>query len=639
MRRKLAVVVAWVAVLAAVVAVAAQVRLGSIAGVVRDAQGLAAASVPVVAVAPGGVPRRTVTDAAGRFRFADLPPAEYRVTALVDNIAAASTAARVTAGAVTELALALPADRRLREQHPVPPPPPVAPTEQARTDKMLQNGVVGAVAAGILGGTAAYAPAAMPAERFNTEAYARIEDNGWNDAGRTPLSTFSIDVDTASYANVRRMLAGGAMPPKDAVRVEELLNYFSYDYALPDGAAPFAVTTQYGDAPWNPKHRLALIGLRARPMDDGRMPARNLVFLIDVSGSMQAPNKLALVKASLAMLARNLGTRDRVSIVVYAGAAGLVLPPTSGADTSTVLAALARLEAGGSTNGAQGIRLAYEVARQHFITGGVNRVVLATDGDFNVGTTSEGELTRLIEEQRASGVALSVLGFGMGNLKDSTMEKLADKGDGNYAYIDTLSEAQKVLVEEAGGTLVTVAKDVKLQVEFNPAVVSAYRLIGYENRLLQDKDFNDDRKDAGDMGAGHSVTALYELVPVGETLDLPGIDPLKYQRTSPAPRGAHSNEAMTVKVRYKLPEASTSTLMSVAVANTRVAGDALEFASAVAEFGMLLRDSAFKGASNYADVRQRATRARGADQFGHRAEFIRIVGAAEALAGLGRSHD
>lgn len=635
MRRKLVVVVACLAVLAAVVVVAAQVRLGSLAGVVRDAQGLPVASVPVEAVATGGAPRRTITDASGHFRFADLPPAEYRVSVVINGVTAATAAARVSAGAVADVSLSVATERRTRETLPAPPPPPL----EARTDKATVNGIAGGVVGGVTGGIVgglAMAPSAIAADRFNTEAYARIEDNAWNDARRTPLSTFSIDVDTASYANVRRMLAGGALPPKDAVRVEELLNYFSYDYKVPDGNTPFAITTQYGDAPWNPKHRLALIGLRARSMDDGRMPPRNLVFLIDVSGSMQAPNKLALVKASLAMLARNLGERDRVSIVVYAGAAGLVLPPTSGADTSTVLAALARLEAGGSTNGAQGIRLAYEVARQHFITGGVNRVVLATDGDFNVGTTSEGELTRLIEEQRASGIALSVLGFGMGNLKDSTMEKLADKGDGNYAYIDTLSEAQKVLVEEAGGTLVTVAKDVKLQVEFNPAVVSAYRLIGYENRLLQDRDFNDDRKDAGDMGAGHSVTALYELVPAGEKLDGPTIDPLKYQQPPVSAASAHAGEAMTVKVRYKLPEASSSTLMSVTVANTRATGEAFDFASAVAEFGMLLRDSEFKAASTYADVRQRAARAKGTDPFGHRAEFLRLVAAAEALTGLGR---
>jgi Ca-activated chloride channel family protein len=312
----------------------------------------------------------------------------------------------------------------------------------------------------------------------------------------------------------------------------------------------------------------------------------------------------------------------------------MVLPSTSGGDTTTVIEALGRLHAGGSTNGAQGISLAYQAARDHFITGGVNRVVLATDGDFNVGVTSQGDLVRLIEENREHGISLSVLGFGMGNLKDSTMEKLADKGNGNYSYIDTLTEAQKVLVDEAQGTLVTVAKDVKLQIEFNPRVVAAYRLIGYENRVLQDRDFNDDKKDAGDMGAGHSVTALYELLPVGERLDLPGVDPLKYQQTSALSPAAASDEAFTVKLRYKAPDASESTLMSVPVANRAANADALGFPSAIAEFGMLLRDSEHKGSSNWESAQSLATKFRGADPHGHRAEFIRLIGIADSVARL-----
>jgi Ca-activated chloride channel family protein len=443
-------------------------------------------------------------------------------------------------------------------------------------------------------------------------------------------------VDTASYSNVRRFLNQGQPPPKDAVRIEELINYFSYSYPEPRDGKPFTITTAIGECPWNARHRLALVGLQARHLDSESTPPRNLVFLIDTSGSMFEPNKLPLVKASLAMLVRNLTGKDRVAIVAYAGQAGLVLPATSGADTETILEAIARLEAGGSTNGAGGIVLAYEIAQKHFIKGGVNRVVLSTDGDFNVGVTSQGDLIRLIEKNRESGVALSVLGFGMGNLKDSTMEKLADKGNGNYAYIDSLQEAQKVLVEQAGGTLVTVAKDVKLQVEFNPRVVGSYRLIGYEKRILEDQDFNNDRKDAGDMGAGHSVTALFELAPVGEPVGSTGVDPLKYQQANQPSAAASADEAMTVKVRYKQPDGDTSTLAAVAVKNSTAPTSELGFASAVAEFGMLLRDSEHKGSSSFADVRERASRFKGNDPFGHRAEFIRLIDAAEGVNRVSR---
>jgi Ca-activated chloride channel family protein len=353
------------------------------------------------------------------------------------------------------------------------------------------------------------------------------------------------------------------------------------------------------------------------------------VFLIDVSGSMMEPNKLPLVKASLAMLAPNLTASDRIAIVVYAGNTGLVLPSTSGSDTTAILDALNRLEAGGSTNGGAGLALAYRVARDNFIQGGVNRVVLATDGDFNVGVTDQGSLVRMIEEERESGVALSVLGYGMGNLKDATMVKLADAGNGNYAYIDSLSEANKVLVEQAGGTLVTVANDVKLQIEFNPRVVAAYRLIGYEKRILQDEDFNDDRKDAGDMGAGHSVTALYEWIPAGAAIDLPSIDPLKYQRVRPARTAA--GEAMTVKIRFKQPGGRKSALIEVPVENRLAESAALGFAAAVAEFGMVLRDSEHKGTASLAHAVERARAFKGDDPFGHRAEFVRLAGAAQGV--------
>ena len=350
---------------------------------------------------------------------------------------------------------------------------------------------------------------------FNTEQYGPIKETGFALVVNRPLSTFSIDVDTASYANLRRFLREGRLPPADAVRIEELINYFDYDYPEPEEGEPFGIVTEMAACPWAPSHRLVHIGLRSKPVATADLPPNNLVFLLDVSGSMASAHKLPLLKKSFSLLARQLRPQDRISIVVYAGAAGMVLPPTSGAEKTDILATLSRLEAGGSTAGGAGIRLAYRLAREHFIQGGNNRVILATDGDFNVGVSSDGELVRMIEQERESGVFLTVLGFGTGNLKDSKMEQLADHGNGNYAYIDTLLEARRVLVEQLGATLLTVAKDVKLQVEFNPAQVRAYRLIGYENRRLRDEEFNDDRKDAGDLGAGHSVTALYEVIPAG----------------------------------------------------------------------------------------------------------------------------
>ncbi len=466
-------------------------------------------------------------------------------------------------------------------------------------------------------------------DRFNTEAYDKIDEQGWTDAVRKPLSTFSIDVDTASYANVRRFLNAGTLPPKDAVRIEELINYFSFDYREPRDGAPFSVTTALGESPWHPGYQLALVGLQARHLATDRTPPRNLVFLIDVSGSMQTPNKLPLVKASLAMLAQNLTARDHVAIVVYAGAAGLVLPPTRGDDRSTILEALGRLEAGGSTNGAGGLRLAYRTAQQHFAQRQREPRDPRDRRRLQRRRELHGDLIRLIEEHRRTGIALSVLGFGIGNLKDSTMEQLADKGNGNYAYIDNLSEARKVLVEEAGGTLVTVANDVKLQVEFNPAAVTAYRLIGYENRALADRDFNDDRKDAGDLGAGHSVTALYEIVPAGRDVAMPAIDPLRYQDAA-APRGG-SHEAMWVKIRYKQPGSTESALVTTPVAARLSMTPELGFATAVASFGLLLRDSEFKGAATFAGARRLADAHRGVDPHGHRAELSRLIALAETL--------
>ena len=380
------------------------------------------------------------------------------------------------------------------------------------------------------------------------------------------------------------------------MRIEELINYFRFDYPQPDGHDPFSVTTELAACPWNPNHRLALIGIRGRESVDEEPARRNLVFLLDVSGSMEPPDKLPLVRNAMRMLVDTLTSQDRIAIVVYAGASGLVLPSTRGNQKEVIHRALAQLEAGGSTNGAAGIRLAYQVAREHFVAGGVNRVILATDGDFNVGVTSQDELIRLIEHERESGVFLSVLGVGTGNLKDSTMEKLADKGNGNYAYLDSLQEARKVLVREGGATLTTIAKDVKIQVEFNPAVVAAYRLIGYENRALRNEDFNDDKKDAGEIGEGHTVTALYEIVPAGAEVDTPAVDPLRYQQAGGRTRAANARELATVKLRYKAPDGDASRLIVKVLPNANAPMSAnLGFASAVAEFGMLLRDSEHKG--------------------------------------------
>ena len=472
--------------------------------------------------------------------------------------------------------------------------------------------------------------------RAGGESYARIDENPFLEAARAPLSTFSVDVDTASYSNTRRFINEGRLPPKDAVRIEELVNYFSYDYPQPAGAAPFSVTAEVADCPWDTRHRLVHIGLQGRKLSAEDLPPANLVFLVDVSGSMNSPDKLPLVKSSLRTLAEQLTARDRVAIAVYAGSSGLVLPSTPGDRLNDIVAAVERLEAGGSTNGGEGIQLAYRLAEQNFIGGGTNRVVLATDGDFNVGLTGDDELVRLIEEKRRGGVFLSVLGFGTGNLNDSMMEKLADKGNGNYAYIDTPAEARKALGEQLAGTLATIAKDVKVQVEFNPRLVAGYRLIGYENRLLADRDFNDDRKDAGEIGAGHAVTALYEVVPAGRRLENPGVDELKYQRPAPAPPGAGADELLTVKLRYKEPDGDTSRPLNVGVpdsaASFQNASDNFKFAAAVAQFGMLLRDSRYKGQSSFDAAAQLARASAGADLRGHRAEFVRLVEAAKRLS-------
>ncbi len=504
------------------------------------------------------------------------------------------------------------------------------------------GGLAGGVAGGVLGARAS--DSVPPVARSTNESYARTDENAFVRVSQEPLATFSIDVDTASFSNIRRFLNQNQMPPRDAVRIEELINYFTYDYPNPTGRRPIAASMAVTTAPWNPRNRLVRFGVKARDIDRGRRPASNLVFLIDVSGSMNTPQKLPLVKSGLKLMVDQLGENDTVSIVVYASATGLALPPTRGDRKDAIARALDDLQAGGSTNGGAGIQLAYAQAMANFIRGGVNRVILMTDGDFNVGITSQSDLTRLIEDRAKSGVFLSVLGFGMGNLKDSTMERLADMGNGHYAYIDTLSEARKVLVEEMSGTLVTVAKDVKIQVDFNPAKVEAYRLIGYENRILRPEDFNNDQKDAGDMGAGHTVTALFEIVPRGGTVPGPSIDPSVFQPAArsappaPAPGAAsgNSNDLLVLRLRYKLPEASESTRMDVPLADRDVpfarADADMRFAAAVAAFGMILRDSPYKGDATLTWVLDTAAGSAGPDRGGYRDEFVSLVRKAIALS-------
>jgi Ca-activated chloride channel family protein len=472
---------------------------------------------------------------------------------------------------------------------------------------------------------------------FNTEGYAATPENGFRSVRSNPLSTFSIDVDNASWSNIRRFLNNGTLPPPVAVRVEEMINFFRYDYPEPDGIHPFSVTSELSVCPWNKEHQLLLVGLKGKSIDKTSLPPSNIVFLIDVSGSMNSPDKLPLLKSAFGLLVNELRPQDRVAIVVYAGAAGLVLESTPGNRKNEILSALANLEAGGSTAGGEGLRLAYATASEYFIKEGNNRIILATDGDFNVGESSNGGMERLVEDYRDRGIFMTVLGFGTGNIKDDKMEIIADKGNGNYSYIDNLQEARRVLVKEFGGTLFTIAKDVKFQIEFNPARVQSYRLIGYENRLLNEEDFNDDRKDAGEMGSGHNVTALYELVPAGtEDDETPAVDPLKYQ-SNPVikPGKIPSDEFLTIKIRYKKPEGSSSVLLEKAVRdyvrNINDASDNLQFAAAVAEFGMILRDSEFKGSSSVDEAVRLARSSRGTDSEGYRSEFIRLMEVARDL--------
>jgi Ca-activated chloride channel family protein len=464
---------------------------------------------------------------------------------------------------------------------------------------------------------------------FNTEGYAPVNENGYKSVKNNPLSTFSIDVDNASYSNIRRFINMGELPPADAVRIEEMINYFKYDYPDPEGEHPFSVYTELAVCPWNTGHQLLHIGLKGKSIDKSSLPPSNLVFLIDVSGSMSYPNKLPLLKSAFGLLVNELRAEDHVAIVVYAGAAGLVLESTPGNRKEVIMEAINNLESGGSTAGGAGLMLAYKQAEKNFVRGGNNRIILATDGDFNVGESSNGGMERLIEQKRELGIFITVLGFGMGNIKDDKMEIIADKGNGNYSYIDNLQEARRVLVREFGGTLFTIAKDVKFQIEFNPVKVESYRLIGYENRLLNDEDFNDDKKDAGEMGAGHNVTALYELVPAGSGEGLSPIDPLRYQKKAVEREGNSLKEFLTIKLRYKKPDGKTSMLLeqhvSGPVLEMNDASENLRFAAAVSEFGMILRASEFKGNATLDSAARLAKNAKGNDDDGYRSELVRLI--------------
>lgn len=482
---------------------------------------------------------------------------------------------------------------------------------------------------------AARAEIDQTAGSFNTESYDAIVENEFQSTLDEPQSTFSIDVDTASYSNVRRILNGGQLPPKGAVRIEELVNYFPYSYSEPDGEHPFSVNTEVATCPWKSDHRLVRIGLKGKSFQAKERPACHLVFLLDVSGSMMQQNKLPLVKQAMKLLVKELDERDRIAIVVYAGASGVALKSTPATQSSLILEAIDSLSASGSTNGAAGIHLAYQIAESSHIDKGINRVILCTDGDFNVGTTSESDLVDLITLKAKSDTFLTVLGFGDGNLKDSTMEKLADKGNGNYAYIDTLLEARKVLVEQTGGTLATIAKDVKIQIDFNPQHVRSYRLIGYENRLLANRDFRDDRKDAGEIGAGHTVTAFYEIVPSEvQSEQLVDNRPSEFVTTSLNPR-ADVDTMLSVNLRYKQPTASESTEFQVrlpASIESPECSQDFQFATAVVAYGMLLRDSAFRGEANWDWVVSTAEKSCGEDRNGLRHEFVQLAKTARRLS-------
>ncbi len=606
----------------------AQAAEGTLSGQLRDAQGAAIAGAVVDAEHKASTWRGlALTDRDGRFSITGVPPGEITLTVRRGSLEFVQV---VTMGrAAMTVSLQLPDGSRQDQA--------MAAGGQAMAIATTPApSVAGRVAAeqvppGPPRGIVPHAPLLPPT---SMDAYARVDPSGFRRTGDAPLSTFSVDVDTASYSNGRRFLMEGQLPPVDAVRVEEWINYFTYAYPSPDGRDAFRVSTALTSCPWDRDHQLLRVGVRGRQLPATDTAPRNLVFLVDVSGSMTSRDKLPLVQTSLRMLVDQLSARDRIALVVYAGRTAVVLPSTPGDQKSRIHEALEGLRAGGSTAGASGIQLAYQAAREGFVKGGVNRVVLATDGDFNVGITSMSELTRLIEKERDSGIFLSVLGVGRGNLKDATLEALADRGNGNYAYVDSLQEARRVLVDQIGATLVTIAKDVKLQVEFNPAYVAAYRLIGYENRLLQTEDFADDRKDAGEIGAGHTVTALYEIVPPGRDGSLPGATPLRYQPGKDT-RGRSNGELATVSVRHKQPDGSTSALRTFPVTSKVAEADVdTAFASAVAEAALVLRKDPLATGASLESAITRAEAARGSDPGGWRAEFVRLMQLATGLHSL-----
>ncbi len=638
-----------VAPLAAVLLIAstpARPPVGEIAGTVRDQAGSPVANAQVFVVTTSF---SALTDSTGQYRIVGIPQGTYSVRAAFIGYKGTETqgvpvrrgqVTRVdlvlgqTAVEVQELTVTSYADRRQRPD--VSQTQPLIARDEVVVSAESRDAAKSFIASGAAAGIA-------PAD-WNTENYAGIEESRFLHVASTPRSTFSIDVDAASYTNVRRFVTAGQQIPKGAVRVEEFLNYFRYDYPEPKGGESFSVTTDLAVAPWAPDHRLLRIGIKGKSLETRAVPPSNLVFLLDVSGSMSSPDKLPLVKQSFRLLVQELRRQDRVAIVVYAGAAGLVLPSTPGSDKATILAALDNLEAGGSTAGGAGLRLAYDVARQHFSAERNNRVILATDGDFNVGESSDAAMIELVEQRRDQGIFLTVLGFGTGNLKDSRMEQIADKGNGHYAYVDNLREGRRIFVREFSGTLVTIAKDVKIQVEFNPARVAAYRLIGYENRALKTEDFADDRKDAGELGAGHTVTALYEIVPVGASFAGTGgdLDSLKYQQVTLRP--GTGNEWGTVQLRYKAPTGVKSRLLTHPVRARDQVGETsgdFRFAAAVAGYGMVLRDSEYRGTATLAQVLELARGAVGEDEDGERAEFVRLVEATKVLhlAQIGEGED
>lgn len=643
----------------------------SIAGTVKDQAGSTIANAPVELQQNNATVSKITTDRTGKYAFRKLAPGTYglkvavagfktyvRAGVAVRNGESAQADVVLQAGASNESVTVSQGQQGSSKGKGgaagsvlggVPPSasgPPPPPRQTAAP------GVAGGVGLA-MGGPGFARSDVYRQERYSgpglrgriptNEEYGHFVENEFTSPAQDPLSTFAVDVDTASYSNIRRFLNDGQLPPAESVRIEELVNYFRYDYPLPESGKPVAVATHVFKNPWNSKTLLMHVGLRTQPIAAEDLPPTHLTFLIDVSGSMNSPDKLPLVQGALQMLVRQLRPQDTVALTVYAGAAGIVLPPTRGDRQQTILEAIGRLQAGGSTNGAGGIRLAYQVARQSFAKNGNNRVILATDGDFNVGVSSDDELVKLIEQERQSGVFLSVLGFGTGNLKDAKMEKLADHGNGTYAYIDSLAEARKVFVEEMGASLVTVAKDVKLQIEFNPAYVKEYRLVGYENRMLRPEDFNDDKKDAGDLGAGHQVTAFYEIVPAGGA-NSGGVDGLRYQKQErvPAANNTNTNELAWVKLRYKTPQGDRSSLLEWPVGkgksgamidDFRAVPRDVRFAAAVAEYGLLLRRSKFAGDADYKHVLTVASESVGADLTGNRTDFLDLVRRAEILGG------